>query len=417
MRIGIIGGGIAGLAAAWLLEQDHEVVLFEKNSFFGGHAQTAYAAGKQGTIPIEIGFEFFNNRMYPHFCRLLSLLSVSVTQYPFTYSFFSTQSSGYVLPPIQGSHIYWHSLTPAKICNLLHLKKAITAGQALIASGQKTISLAEFAQESQLSKRFMHQFFYPLFSAGWGVDHEEFATFSAYNVLSYIVKNKPLGLQPSWWYEINQGMSSYINSLTSALTRTTLYHSTPVERINYHDKKYTIITAQQQHACDHLIIATDAYGAQKLAKTIPLAQRVADALHTISFISATLAIHQDTRFMPPSKKNWSVANVWHNKNYSTLTIYKNRKADQPYFRSWLLPEFPEPTHPLALQQYHHAKPNKNYFMAQEVLAAEQGNNNVWLAGLYTNDIDSHESALNSAITIAQKLCPQSARLNQLLIAA
>lgn len=77
MRIGIIGSGAAGLASAWLLEEHHEVLLFEKNDRFGGHAQTVYVNQSDTQIPIEIGFEFFNERMYPHFCRLLAALNVA----------------------------------------------------------------------------------------------------------------------------------------------------------------------------------------------------------------------------------------------------------------------------------------------------------------------------------------------------
>lgn len=418
MKIGIIGGGIAGLATAWLLEQDHEVVLFEKNHFFGGHAQTVYVPQKTNELPIEIGFEFFNKRMYPHFCRLLRLLAVSVAQYPFTYSFFGTESLGYVLPPVQGTTIFWRTFTPRKIAHLVQLKKAITAGQEIIQSRNALISLAEFAQLAGLSEQFMRDFFYPLFSAGWGVDHQEFATFSAYNVLSYIVKNKPIGIQPSWWYEIKGGMSSYIHTLTQSLTRSKLHLSTPIDYIDYHQNTYTLTSSMQKYQCDHLVIATDVYSARHLLNQLPWADRLKQAVNSIDFIPATLAIHQDQRFMPPRKKEWSVANVWRHKNFSTLTIFKKREfEDQPHFRSWLLSGFPEPKNVCATQQYHHAKPNKNYFKAQEIIAEEQGKNNLWLAGLYTTDIDSHESALRSAIGIAQKICPQSARLNQLLCTA
>ncbi|MFZ5953848.1 MAG: FAD-dependent oxidoreductase [Candidatus Dependentiae bacterium] len=415
MKIGIIGGGIAGLATAWLLEQEHEVVLFEKNNFFGGHAQTIYLEEKGKSIPIEIGFEFFNERMYPHFCSLLKILSVPTTIYPFTYSFFSQHSSSvYVLPPIQGHKIFWHTLTPLKILALLQLKKTIHEGIKLIQSKEKLITLDEFAKEAKISSSFMRNFFYPLFSAGWGVNYEEFATFSAYNVLAYIVKNKPIGLQPSYWYQITAGMTYYINKLVHNLTKTHLYSSTSAEHIYYENGKYVIEASKKRILVDHLIIATDAHKTGDLLRNISHTTTLRNTIKTLDYIPATLAIHEDRRFMPPCPRDWSVANVWQNNNFSTLTIFKNKPTKNPCFRSWLLPEFPEPKTIHAIQHYHHAKPNKNYFKTQEIIALEQGKNNLWVAGLYTNDIDSHESALNSAIYIAQQLAPTSERLKKLL---
>lgn len=415
MKIGIIGGGIAGLATAWLLEQDHEVILFEKNNFFGGHAQTIFIKEKNQAIPIEIGFEFFNERMYPYFCQLLNLLKVPITAYPFTYSFFShTHNQQYVLPPIQNHTVYWHSLTPVKIFRLIQLKKLINTGIDLVNAQEKMITLHEFAQEAHVSSSFMHNFFYPLFSAGWGVTYEEFSTFSAYNVLSYIVKNRPIGLQPSYWYEIPQGMSFYINTLMQSLMHSKLKLATCVDRLYVENDMYTIQTSHETFNVDHVIIATDAHKADNLLANLPHAKELCIALRAISYISATLAIHQDQRFMPANIRDWSVANVWRNNNFSTLTIYKKKRSDSNYFRSWLLPGFPEPNTIHGLQHYYHAKPNMDYFKTQEAIHHYQGAHNLWLAGLYTNDIDSHESALKSAMAIAQKLAPNSLRLTKLL---
>lgn len=71
MKIGIIGGGTAGLTAAWLLEQDHEVVLFEQHDQLGGHVDTLYH--EDG--PIECGFEFFSKPSFPFFFDCLTSLT------------------------------------------------------------------------------------------------------------------------------------------------------------------------------------------------------------------------------------------------------------------------------------------------------------------------------------------------------
>ena len=64
MKVGIIGGGISGLATAWLLDGHCEVILFEKSQELGGHARTIYVDVGDHKVPIEIGFEFFNKGFF-----------------------------------------------------------------------------------------------------------------------------------------------------------------------------------------------------------------------------------------------------------------------------------------------------------------------------------------------------------------
>ena len=40
MKVGIVGSGISGLSTALFLSKEHEITIFEKNNYFGGHANT-----------------------------------------------------------------------------------------------------------------------------------------------------------------------------------------------------------------------------------------------------------------------------------------------------------------------------------------------------------------------------------------
>ena len=65
MRIAVIGSGIAGLGAAWLLRNRHEVTLYERNDYAGGHTHTLDIPGADGPTPVDTGFMVFNQRNYP----------------------------------------------------------------------------------------------------------------------------------------------------------------------------------------------------------------------------------------------------------------------------------------------------------------------------------------------------------------
>jgi uncharacterized protein len=410
MKVGIIGGGIAGLMASWLLEEECEVILLEQRDRLGGHAHTAYVDIMGNQTPIETGFEFFNQPMFPYFWRLLQILEIPICSYPFTYSF-THQQSTYILPPIQGNKIFWHSCVPSQLSNMLQLKYLIKASYALVQAKDTSMTLDQFTNSLWLTDSFKYKFFFPLFCAGWGVSVEEFRLFSAYNILSWIIKNRAMGLQTSYWYEVVDGMTSYIQKLHAHITRTQIHTTAHIDKIMYDGDKYRIFQANGiVWEVDHLILATNAYQAQKLLEQVPHAQPLRAVLNTIDYIHATIAVHSDCRFMPQHIYNWSIANVQYRTEYSALTIYKKWKSQVPLFRSWLVPEFPEPSSLYDVQEYYHAKPNRSYYKAQQQIELLQGNHKLWLTGIYTRDIDSHESALVSAVHVAQQLKPQSKRL-------
>ena len=87
MKIAIVGGGIAGLGAAWALDHNHEVSLFEANEWLGGHAHTVDVAVPEGSLPVDTGFLVFNERTYPHLTRLFRHIGVDTQPSDMSFSF------------------------------------------------------------------------------------------------------------------------------------------------------------------------------------------------------------------------------------------------------------------------------------------------------------------------------------------
>jgi predicted NAD/FAD-binding protein len=412
VKVGIIGGGGAGLTLAWLLDNECQVTLFESKATLGGHARTVYVPIDSKKVAIEAGFEFFNKAMYPNFYKLLTVLKVPLSEYEFTYTFFTSDNKRLlVLPPIQPKKIFWKSFSGANISNLLQLNYVIRKGRKLLEARDTLTTVEQFLNKLWLTASFKDNTFLPLFCAGWGVTPHELKSFSAYNVLSYIIKNKPIGLQPSYWQEIVGGTAVYIEKLRANIARAIIKTSSSIAQILYNGKQYEIVESNGNSTIvDHIVVATDPYSARDIVKKIAHARAQYNALARISFIQATIVVHDDLQFMPQDTSSWSVANVCYNGRYSALTIYKKWKSAKPIFRSWLLPGFAKPKNIYAQETYHHPKPNQNYFKAQKLIDKLQGIHNLWFVGLYTQDIDSHESAILSALKVGYKLAPDSQRI-------
>ena len=77
MKIAIIGSGISGLTAAYLLCKTHDIAVFEANDYIGGHTHTHEIALEKKTWRIDSGFIVYNENTYPNFIKLLKRLNVA----------------------------------------------------------------------------------------------------------------------------------------------------------------------------------------------------------------------------------------------------------------------------------------------------------------------------------------------------
>jgi predicted NAD/FAD-binding protein len=418
MRIAIVGAGAAGLCAAWLLDEEHEVTIFEQAERLGGHAHTVEVELAGERAGIDAGFEFFSGGRFPTFTRLLAQLGVQVRQYPLTATFYTTHPRyACLLPPLRAGRPVWSAVGLRQVLDLLQLAYALHRAGPLMRARDPSITLDQYLSRLPVAASFKRDFLRPFLLAGWGVAPEEFGSFSAYNVLSYSYWHRPAGLAPYSWSEIVGGTQAYVRALVQSLTRAEVRTASPVARLTRRGEQLGVQTADgADHAFDHVILATNARAAQQLLAEVEGAEELRRILGQIEYFPTTIAVHGDTRLMPARREHWSVVNTRYDGVHSANTIWKRWKSRQPIFRSWVTfePQLPEPLY--ALAHYEHAKVNTAYFDAQPRLAALQGRHHLWLAGTYLHDIDSHESAIVSAVTLARKLAPGSTRLRQLMAA-
>lgn len=420
-HIGIIGAGASGLVTAWLLENNYNVTLFEKENYIGGHIATIPVTVNGKEYPIEAGAEFFSDMMFPEFNKLLKALDVTTRKYPLSYTFYNTQTNQtLVLPPVQDNHIVWRSCSPAHWFDLIHFKQFMDKGKATVQLEDHDLTLRDYADDLGLPTSFKEHFLYPFFAASWGVSSDAIQDFAAYDIIKWVLLNKPANIQAAHWNEIPGGMNMYVKALTKQLANTQVITNCTIQKITQDDQHYTVHTKNGPILCDHLVLATNAAISADLLKDLKTADEVKNALHAIEYFTAHIAIHGDKRLLPANPADWSAANIAYNNTHSALTISKPWMQEVPLFRSWITYNvwtdaphiLPEPLY--ALRTYHHPKVTPAYFETQKKLAYLQGKNNLWIAGFYTHDTDSHNSAIVSAITIAKKLAPQTERLKKLI---
>ena len=416
MRIGIIGGGAAGLTTAWLLSEQHEVTLFEKDDRLGGHAHTIEIDAHGQRLDVDAGFQFFGaGAAYARFNRLLDIFDVPRTSYPATLTVFHERDQHpVVLPPFRNGCPVWASLTPTAVCHMLRLRSFLSAVPAFLERHELTVTIGEYIESQRLPKRFVDDFLYPLLLSFWCVELSDFRGFAAYNALYYLGANMPARLSPPPQSEIAGGLKVYVDALVRGLGTTKIRLDAGIRRVTRESDGYAVDEANgTRHTFDHVVIATNARQAADLIQSVPeLEPRVAE-LRRFRYFDTKIAIHGDRRLMPRSKAAWSVVNARWDGAHSSLSIWSAARG-LPVFKSWVTFDQALPDPLYAVATYEHGKIDIDYFDAQRRLKALQGQHRLWLAGLYTDDADSHESAIRSAITVARELAPGSQRLAQLL---
>lgn len=415
-RVAIIGGGSAGLITAWLIEQNHQVTLYEAENYLGGQAHTITVNVDGTPMIVETGVDFFNETFYPHFMKLLRYLNVPLTSLTLVSTFYRTDGKSLIiLPPYYEGKVELKSFTPENWSRLLTLELVLNKAKEIIKKEDMYTTLGEAFHSIHLTKHFKNEFMYPLLAAGWSVPPGDMADFSAYNTLKYIVDQYTVGFK---WYEVKNGISTYMNSMQKTLVNTDIRLNSPVTKIERHHHGYIIHTNKGTCEYDHVIFATGPKALETLLKTMPVHSPLVDALEKMKPIHAKIAIHGDARFMPPHKEDWRVANVRFDRKNSELTIYKSWDSPKPIFKSWINMDVrapndhqgPMPSPLYALVPFEHSYTDKAYFDAQKVVKQVQGQNNLWYVGVWTMGRDIHESSVISAMKVAEKLAPNSSRL-------
>ncbi len=416
MRVAVIGGGSAGLAAAWLLQDDHDVTLIEKQPRLGGHAHTVAVEHKGGTVQVESGCEFFTEDSHPAFFRLLHELQIPLRHYPVTFTLYLEEAGTvHLMPPKRHDGIFWPAFAPRSLTHLLQFEFFLRRGARLVDQRNTSVTVGDFVASLPISPRFCQEFLYPFVLGGWCIPLDEFRRMAAYNVLKYLVLNRPPGLEPRAFAEVPGGLAAYVAALRSSLPRVKVRSGIEIRCIRRAGDGFVVMNAAgDAWEFDHLVFATNASDAGQLLSCVDGTEEERAVLSRFQYFATWIAVHGDRRLMPPDEKHWSVFNIrWRNER-TLSTVWRQQRESILVFKSWVDPDAPAPAPLYHLTRYEHPLVTVDYFQAQQRLAQLQGRRNLWFAGVYTHDIDSHESAIQSAIHVTRQLAPSSRNLARLL---
>lgn len=406
MKIGIIGGGAAGLVTGLLLQERHEVTVLEAAPEWGGHARTVWHTHEDQRVACETGFRFIFDANYPTLHALFKILNLRPTWRPVNLTIrWPTQNRVLVLPPRNLQHVL-KILSPQNLKDTLLFARMMDLMRQMDPDGWE-ITIGQWGARKHPA--FFERIFLPFLASSWGAPVEEMRNFPAANVAK--VLQRPSG--PNGIYEFEGGISEYINTLVGALTQSKLYLGAAATRMTATQTGWEVHdTTGRKHLFDKVVLAASSRDAARLLED-PRAATWHQRLSRFNHFDTTIVFHKDPSFMPENPQDWSTLNQTHDPERPWSTEWAGQRKSVPIFRTWLPAHRPPPKNELGRVEFHHLIVTLENQHIQREIQEKQGEAGIFVVGMYAIDVDNHESSVSSAIPVAKILAPDSPALLRL----
>jgi predicted NAD/FAD-binding protein len=305
LKIAVVGCGVAGLTAAWLLGRKHDVHLFEKNDYAGGHTRTLTVPdGVDAGAAVDTGFIVMNHRNYPYFTKVLEQLGVAVEDSSMTFSFYDLQTDyGYAgngLTTLFPSLSYYFK--PKHLSFVWDLVRFARIGYRDLNSGYlEGKSLGKYCKKRRFGKAFLNNYLYPMGAAIWSSPIEEMHRFPAQPYLHFLENHGLLRLtnRPQWKF-VKGGSRSYVQAMLRQFDHAPRLNAAPAG-IRRHDQGVTLISHEGETLeFDHVVIGAHADEALKLL--IDPNKIEEDLLSPWRYQPNEVVLHTSPGHLPPDRK-------------------------------------------------------------------------------------------------------------------
>lgn len=411
-RIAIVGGGISGLACAWLLSLHHQVTLFEGEPRLGGHARTVLA-GKRGDRPVDTGFIVFNHVNYPHLTAMFHDLDVPLTRSDM--SFGVSLDGGRVEYALRsGNSLYGQrrNIFDPRFHLMIRDILRFNAGAEAEVAAAPELTLEALIEHMGLGARFRDYYLYPFCGAIWSTPDHDIGAFPARALVRFMRNHGLLarGEHHQWW-TVDGGSVRYVDRLAAVLGRAgvDLRPGTSVRSVVRSDCSVSVRgEGTEVEEFDHVILATHPDQALEMLTDADASER--SALSAIRFQPNHAILHADPSVMPQRRRCWS---SWISRSGPGsvgvgVSYWMNRLQNIPeddlLFVTLNQQDGIDPRLIYDQVTFRHPVFDLSAVEAQARIAGMQGRRNTWFAGAWLRN-GFHEDGFASAMRIARLLLP------------
>lgn len=414
MKIGVIGSGIAGLSAAWLLRRaGHSVTVLESAHYAGGHSNTVEVTLEGQTFPVDTGFLVHNDRTYPNLIALFKHLHVETTTSDMSFSVkmphLNLEWAGANLSTlfVQKRNLirpgFWRMIR-----DILHFNRR--APELLLACRAEPCTLGALLARERYSREFRDWYLLPMGAAIWSSPMDEMADFPAETFIQFCLNHGLLQVndRPQWKTLVG-GSREYVRRLVAEIGDVQL--NVPVESVTRlpEGAGVTVQAGAQTWTFDRVIMACHTDQALALLSDARRDERA--VLSAIRYQPNTAYLHTDAELMPQRRSAWSAWNYYTGPEQNGahpvavnywINLLQPLPVKTPVLVTLNPPVPPREAHRLQVIEYAHPLLDEAAYAAQRRLPEIQGVDGLYFCGAWAG-YGFHEDGLKSGMDVAQRL--------------
>jgi predicted NAD/FAD-binding protein len=304
-RIAVIGGGISGLTAGYLLARTDDVTLFEADGRLGGHADTHLVTPTVGpAIAVDTGFIVYNEHTYPLLTRLFTELGVTTQAAEMS---MSVRCAGCGLEyagqrGLGGVSAGFRRGGPRYLRMLTEVPRFHRAARELLASGRAgDCTFGEFLADGGYSAYFTAHFALPLVAAVWSCPPGTALDYPARYLFAFLANHGMLSVTGSpQWRTVTGGSARYVERIAKRLNAVRV--CSPVRAVHRHLEGVSSGSVRvcevsgEEHRFDAVVIATHPDQALELLADPTAAER--NVLGAFGYTANPALLHTDGGLLP-----------------------------------------------------------------------------------------------------------------------
>ncbi|MCW8096517.1 NAD(P)/FAD-dependent oxidoreductase [Streptomyces tauricus] len=309
-RTAVVGSGVAGLTAAYILGRTHRVSLYEADERLGGHAHTHELTSSDGRVQrVDSGFIVHNRRTYPNLLRLFAELGVATQESEMSMSVRcdgcgleyagARGPAGLLAQPrnaLRGRYLRMLSEVPR-----FHraARRLLARADAGAGAADDTLTLGGFLAWQRFSAYFVAHFMTPLVSAVWSCDAATAQRYPAAYLFRFLANHGLLSIGGSpVWRTVTGGSRAYVDRVAKHIDA--VHTSTPVRAVRRHHDRVEITAGDGTTATyDSVVLAVHPDQALRLLADPTEQER--DVLGAFRYSRNTTLLHTDTSPLPRAR--------------------------------------------------------------------------------------------------------------------
>ncbi|MCX6409184.1 MAG: FAD-dependent oxidoreductase [Thermoleophilia bacterium] len=409
MRIAVIGSGIGGLGAAWLLSRTHEVDVFERDSRIGGHSHTTRVIGPDGErLALDSGFIVHNEVTYPLLVRMLRELGVATQPsrmgFSVTCAACDLEFSGVRLWTQPGAF-----MRPAFVRMIPDAVRFQRTGDRALLPRYAGLTLREFARAEGYSQRFIDHYLVPITSAIWSAGQEDSRDFPAAYAVEFWRNHGILGFRRLEWRTITGGSDTYVRAITAGLGDR-VHAGLGVTEVRRDGDGVDLRTDDGNvRRFDHVVMAAHAH--QSLAMLADASDEERRILSVFRTTESDVSLHADSTLLPRRRRaraawNHHVDDCHASYAAPAMTYSLNRLQDLSSRTEWCVSlnrdDEVDPARLVMRTRFAHPVHDFNALEAQNDMQAIQGVRRTWFSGAWMGN-GFHEDGMRAAVGVAKGL--------------